>query len=269
MSRRHRANPLAGIRAEKIFGSPVLFSGLASLILSKPEVEIISHHVKETTQNLLKLYSNTPDVVIFFVSGTLPGEAILHSRQLTIFGMICDLPGNILNTIAEKLLLAMGDKDTSWFGQIRSLCHQYALPHPLKLLEQKPDKEEFKSLVKAKITDFWQMKLRSRIIDDNLTSLRFFKPEFMSLLRPHPMLSTAGHSYDTNKMIVQLRMLSGRYRVGSLLRHFSPAISGCCELCGLELEDLEHLLVPRCPALQEPRRLLLEYMSSLLSKSEA
>ena len=163
----------------------------------------------------------------------------------------------------------MGDKDTSWFGQIQSLCHYYALPHPLKLLEQKPDKEEFKSLVKAKITDFWQMKLRSRIIEDNLTSLRFFKPEFMSLLRPHPMLSTAGHSYDTNKMIVQLRMLSGRYRVGSLLRHFSPANSGCCELCGLELEDLEHLLVPRCPALQERRRLLLDYMSSVLSKSEA
>ena len=268
MSRRHRANPLAGIRAEKIFGSPVLFSGLASLILSKPEIDVIAHHVKETVQNLLKLYSNTPDVVTFFVSGTLPGEAILHTRQLTIFGMICRLPNNILNTIAHKLFLAMGERDTSWFGQIRSLCHQYALPHPLKLLEQKPEKDVFKSLIKAKVTDFWQMKLRARITDDNLTSLRFFKPEFMSLLRPHPMLSSAGHSYDTNKMVVQLRMLSGRYRVGSLLRHFSPSISGCCELCGLELEDIEHLLVPRCPALEERRRLLLDYMSSVLSKSE-
>ena len=97
-------------------------------------------------------------VVIFFGSGTLPGEAILHSRQLTVFGMISRLPGNILNTIAQNLLLAMGEKDTSWFGQIRSLCHQYALPHPLKLLEQQPDKEEFKSLENAKITEFWQRK---------------------------------------------------------------------------------------------------------------
>ena len=78
MSRRHRANPLAGIRAEKIFGSPVLFSGLASLILCKSEVDVISHHVKETVQNLLKLYNNKPDVVIFFVSGNLTVEAILH-----------------------------------------------------------------------------------------------------------------------------------------------------------------------------------------------
>ena len=35
MTRKHRANPLASLRAEKIFGAPVLFSGAAALILSK------------------------------------------------------------------------------------------------------------------------------------------------------------------------------------------------------------------------------------------
>ena len=268
MARRHRANPLACIRAERIFASPVLFSGLASLILTKPETDVIAHHVKETVQNLLKLHANTPDVFIFFVSGTLPGEAILHSRQLTVFGMICRLPDNILHTIARKILLNMGERDTSWFGQVRSLCYQYALPHPLKLLQEAPGNDVYKSLVRAKITEFWQNKLRRRIIEEDLSSLRFFKPDFMSLLRPHPILATAGHSYDTNKMVVQLRMLSGRYRVGSLLRHFSPSISGICELCGLELEDIEHLLIPRCPALQERRRLLLDYFTSVLAQSE-
>ena len=120
----------------------------------------------------------------------------------------------------------MGDNDTSWFGKIRTLCYQYALPHPLKLLEEQAFKEEFNSLVKANILDYCQKKLKARIIDDNLSSLLFFKPDYMSLTRPHPMLSTAGHSYKTNKIIVQLRMLSGRYCVGSLLRHFSTSISG-------------------------------------------
>ena len=161
----------------------------------------------------------------------------------------------------------MGERDTSWFGQVRSLCYQYALPHPLQLLEEQHGNEKYKSLVRAKLSEYWQTMLRTRITEDNLTSLRFFKPEFMSLLRPHPILSTAGHSYDTNKMIVQLRMLSGRYRVGSLLRHFSSSISGICELCGLELEDIEHLLLPRCPALQERRQLLLDYFTSVLAQS--
>jgi len=101
-----------------------------------------------------------------------------------------------------------------------------------------------------------------------LTSLKYFKPEYMSVLRPHPILTTSGHAYDNNKMIVQLRMLSGRYRVGALLRHFSAEHSGLCELCGLEVEDIVHLLVPRCPKLQERRALLIEYTERVLSESQ-
>ena len=85
MARRHRANPLASIRVDKIFGIPALFSGMAALMLNKSEIEIINHHAKETVQNLLKLHQKTPDPVIFLVSGSLPGEAMLHIRQLSRF----------------------------------------------------------------------------------------------------------------------------------------------------------------------------------------
>ena len=110
------------------------------------------------------------------------------------------------------------------------------------------------------------MRNKVRSEDSEMSSLKYFKPQFMSLLRPHPILSTAAHSYDTNKMIVQLRMLSGRYRVGSLLKHFSPSNTGICELCGTEEEDLQHMLI-RCPNLQDRRRLLIEYSRSVLLQS--
>ena len=265
MSRRHRANPLASLRAEKIFGTPVLFSGLASLILKQSEVDIISYHVKQTTQDLLKLHQNTPDVFIFMMAGTLPGEAILHLKQLTLFGMICNLPGNILNQIAQEILLKNTEKDKSWFAQIQSLCFKYNLPHPLLLLADPISKPKFKTLIKTQVVDFWQTLFRRRTTE--LSSLKYFKPQFMSLLKPHPLLTTAGHSYDINKMIVQLRMLSGRYRVGSLLKHFATTNTGNCELCGLELEDINHLLLPRCPLLFERRQLLLEYSETIFSQS--
>ena len=35
MSRRHRANPIAALRAENIFATPILFSGMASLFITK------------------------------------------------------------------------------------------------------------------------------------------------------------------------------------------------------------------------------------------
>ena len=269
MARRHRANPLASLRADKIFGIPVLYSGLASLILNKQETDIINQHVKETVQNLLKLHQKTPEPFIFFIAGSLPGEALLHLKQLTLFGAICRLPENILNTIARNVLTSSPEKDTSWFAHIRALCFRYALPHPLTLLSNPQSKENFKNLVKLNIVQYWQEHLTSKVRNNEkeMSSLKYFKPQFMSLLRPHPILTTAGNSYDTNKIIIQLRMLSGRYRVGSLLKHFSPTNSGICELCNLEEETLSHLLLPRCPLLSERRELLITHSRNILKPS--
>ena len=160
LSRRHRANPLACIRAEAIYAIPVLFSGLASLILNKTEVDAITLHVKETLQNLLKLHSATPDPVVYFLAGVLPGEATLHQRQLTIFGMISRLPNNIIHRIALQKLTSAPQSEKNWCSQIRELCFKYNLPHPITLLTHPPTKEQFKSLIKSKITDFWQTELR-------------------------------------------------------------------------------------------------------------
>ena len=103
MAKRHRANQLASLRAETIFSKPVLYSGMASLLLSKSEADILAKHVNLTTENLLKLHPKTPEPVVFFQAGKLPGEALLHLKQLTLFGMICQLGGNILNNLALKL----------------------------------------------------------------------------------------------------------------------------------------------------------------------
>ena len=100
-----------------------------------------------------------------------------------------------------------------------------------------------------------------------MTSLKYFHPQFMSLSRPHPILTTAGDSYDTNKLIIQLCMLSGRYRVGSLLKYFSANNSGICELCNREEENLFYLLIPRCPLLKERRELLISYSRNILKHS--
>ena len=232
-------------------------------MLSRSEIDILSHHVKENTQNLLKLFASTPEPVVFFLAGCLPGEAVLHQKQLTLFGMICRLPGNILHTIAHNILTLAKQTEKSWFSQVRSLCYVYNLPHPLRLLREPPPKEQYKRLVKNNIADYWQSKLRAH--SATLSSLKFFKPQFMSLQRPHPMWSSAATSYHVNKCVVTARMLSGRYRCGSLLRHFSPACSGLCELCGEEQEDLAHILLPRCSLLQERKEFLVQFARDRLA----
>ena len=84
LARHHGANPSASINLERLYGSSVLFSGLASLVLNKKEVSAISKHHRRTICRLQKLPNNTPDCVVYFLGGSLPAAAILDLRMLSI-----------------------------------------------------------------------------------------------------------------------------------------------------------------------------------------
>ena len=133
------------IRIHQLYAVPVLFSGIPSLVLSKKEIDTIEKHYCDTIRKLLRLVKGTPRTVIYFLAGSLPGSAILHMRQLSLFGMICRLSGGVLRSHALDYFSSITNFKGSWFDQIRQWCLLYALPHPLSLLEQPMPKEEFKN----------------------------------------------------------------------------------------------------------------------------
>ena len=126
MARGHRGNPAASLHADSVFGVPVMLSGLAALVLQKSELSMINQHHKEVLRNLQRLYPGTPRAVIYFLAGSMPGEALLHIRQLTLFGMISRLPNCVLFSIA-KTSLSSTPPPRSWFSQILRLYKQYQL----------------------------------------------------------------------------------------------------------------------------------------------
>ena len=144
----------------------------------------------------------------------------------------------------------------SWFLQIRDLLVMYSLPQPLELLYSTLSKQQFKSLVRSHVIDYWEQQLRLEASNPDLTSLRFFKPSFMSLLTPHPLWATcSSNPYEINKAVIQARMLSGRYITDQLSRHWTNNKTGSCLIPGCSTQDvgsLEHLLL-HCTALEEPR----------------
>ena len=60
MARSHRGNPAASLRIQQMYANPVLFSGLAPLVLSDQEISIVNQHHKETLSNLQQLLPLTP-----------------------------------------------------------------------------------------------------------------------------------------------------------------------------------------------------------------
>ena len=155
----------------------------------------------------------------------------------------------------------------SWVLQLRELCLQYHLPHPIILLNQPMSKLAFKTLVRNHVQSFWQEKLRHEA--SCLTSLVYFRPAYMSLSRPHPLWTTAKFNpYESNKARIQARMLSGRYRTEAVCRFWSSNSGGYCLLpaCeGLETkEDIKHVLV-HCESLSFARAGLINFVTSQTS----
>ena len=99
-ARHHRGNPAASLRLERLYGFPVLFSGLGSLVLNRAEIQAINAHHQKSIQCLLRLVPNTPRPVHYFLAGSLPGEALLHLRQLSLLAMVASLAGTPLHVHA-------------------------------------------------------------------------------------------------------------------------------------------------------------------------
>ena len=260
ISRGHRGNPASSVRIEKMYALPVLLSGIATLVLSNKDIDLIDAHLRETLRNLQRLHDKTPRAVVHFLAGCLPGAALVHLRQMSIFGMVCRLKDNVLNKHAINLFSFSIISSGSWFHQIRQWCLLYGLPHPSTLLANPLSKPAFKRLVKSKITDYWEVKLRQEVA--SLQSLTYFTPSYMSLSSAHPVWTTAGYSPAKVAMAtIQAIMISGRYRCDSLVSHWSSKVSGYCSLspaCHSTREDLRHILQV-CPALHETRLRLYDH----------
>ena len=96
----------------------------------------------------------------------------------------------------------------------------------------------------------------------SLTSAPYFNPDFMSLIRPHPIWTSCGSNpFECHKAVVAARMLSGRYLTDKLQRHWTQNKLGVCLLPSCTPSNiegsLEHILL-YCTALAPTRVRLLQ-----------
>ena len=271
IAQHHSSNAAASLHVEKLYGLPVLLSGLAALVLSNNEQDILNHHHKEKLEHLQKLYPKTPAPVVFFLAGTLPASAVLHLRQLSLLGMIARLgPSSILHHHGCQILSAppasLLPSRQSWFLQTRSLCHEYSLQDPLYVLANPPPKPEWKKATKYAVTKFWSSKFKAEAASK--PSLVHFKASHMSLCNPSPIWTSCHNSpYETKKATVQARMGSGRYRTCWLRRHWGHEETGMCRVPGCSGDlpgTLLHLATGQCPGLAATTAAAASHWASFL-----
>ena len=69
LARGHHGNTADAIRVERLYGVPVLLSGLGTLVLSKTDISSLDHHFKISLERLQKLHKSTPAAFVFFMAG--------------------------------------------------------------------------------------------------------------------------------------------------------------------------------------------------------
>ena len=178
--------------------------------------------------------------------------------------MICHLEDNIMKTLAKSILVDAKPSAKSWFQEVRDICIQYGLPHPISLLQNPIKKEPLKKLCKLKVHEYWHLKLS---LAANIPSLQYLHPSFLALCLPHPMwTSLDGNPYQAKAARIQ--SLFGRYRSERLCTFWSINRHGYCLLraCVSEnsYEDIEHILL-RCSGLNDERRRLNLFTSDYVS----
>ena len=183
----HRANPAATLRVEAVYGVSVLLSGLASLILSSKEENLLDQYYKVHIQRLLKLHQATPAPVVYFLAGCLPLTAKLHLRMFSLFGQLCRLRAgdNILAHQARAIYSSSCSTSKSWFWKIRQLCLQYDLPHPSDWLLHQPSKHQVKTMARSAVLQYWLSTLRHQAA--HLSSLKYLHTNFLGLTTCHPL----------------------------------------------------------------------------------
>ena len=149
---------------------------------------------------------------------------------------------------------------------------KYGLPHPTSWLSSKPSKQQMKTLTKSAVLQHWLNTLRSQA--DTLSSLQYLQTKFLGLTRCHPLFRSCGSSpWEVEKATTQARLLSGRYRLESLTKHWVPwNREGLCSLPDCWGSSASHegtieCFLLSCPSLSPTSIALADYKTSFLKSN--
>ena len=139
LTKNHWSSPVASIIVEALYCSPVFYSGLTSLFLSKTEANSLTAYTRKILCQLQKLTKGTPVLALPFLSGSLLAEGSLHIKQFGLLLMISHLPTT----------------NSQWFAiaTLKSVAIRYVIPDPPKPLPTFWPPPHIKNMIKKRIKE--------------------------------------------------------------------------------------------------------------------
>ena len=261
-------DPVASLASITAYVTPRLLHGLEAAVLPPKDLAKIDMFYKKLLRQIQGLPQNVATEAIYLLLNTVPIEAVLHKRVLTLLGCIARLgPENSLYKLALRQLATKQLKSNSWFSQAARIANQYNINAHDAVLSPLP-KLSWKRYVKKMVEEHWLERLYRGACSK--VTLRYL---ITTRGRPHQVWTTCrGAQSQVTSATVRAKMLVGRFYLQVDAHKFSqkkkgPIIPPTCQLCNQENEDLAHLLT-RCPRLDSTRADLVRILLSLYQEED-
>ena len=128
-------DPDTSIHLMQTYFMQVLVYGLEVVLPKQKHLDTLERFNRKFLKLILSLPVNVADSAVYILTGTLPVEAVLHKRVLTLFGNICRLPQtSIGRQLADRQLSVKSYGSHSWFIAVKEIFNRYNLQDPKRLL---------------------------------------------------------------------------------------------------------------------------------------
>lgn len=238
----HGANglpPLVSIRLYHCYVLPRILCGLESIRLTRECLNILDTFHRSTMRMLQNLPQRVAKESIYLLTGTIPIEAHLDLRKLSLIGAIARRKGSKLWEIALRQLIMKDNNSSSWFVEIRRLMAKYDLVHPIDLLQTPVQKCKWKANCKAAVvTHWWKVLQDEAMLKSSLKHIEWSHSLTKGKPLPHLIWrTTKSNRWLARTAIVKVRLMTHTYRLQSRINRKED---GTCPLCGLERETETH-----------------------------
>ena len=154
-------NPKVSYKMNQCYVMLRLLFGLESIFLLKKHLKLLNGFHLDTLRKLQALPNRTSNEAVLLLLRTLPLEAELDKRHLSLLFSCLRSSGNAkLVLLAERQSLYYDSEGRSFFTRVTKILSKYELPDMDSICELEISKEQWKIKTKTAVKKYWSETLR-------------------------------------------------------------------------------------------------------------
>ena len=255
------AGPEIALAQYKQYVLPTLLYGLEAIVLEENNLNKLELYHRRNLRFIQHLPKSTATPAIYLLLGTLPIEAEIDLKILSLFNNIIrpnsdSPPALYIREIILRQLANLDDISSGWTRHVTKILAKYKLPTAYELITVPPKKTQLKQTIKKAITKHWTEVLQEEA--NTKISLHFLISISCTIGQIHPTWMHINSDLDIKKATIKTQILTQRYPLAT-----SPTAGQCnvaCPLCKNDAETTKHFLL-LCPATNPDR---IPYIAKIL-----